>query len=76
MYGDHNECVTFISILINVLHFVQQGSNYIIDNVQHDARGRYICEAYNEVGYDRRDILLTVQRTYHNVSMYSTAYIA
>ena len=48
-----------VAILI-ILFF--QGSILDIQNIQYTARGRYFCEAFNEVGYDRRDIVITVQR--------------
>lgn len=39
---------------------IVMGSVLDISNIQYDARGRYFCEAMNEVGEDRREVKLTV----------------
>ncbi|ELT92279.1 hypothetical protein CAPTEDRAFT_224751 [Capitella teleta] len=41
----------------------KMGSLLDISDIQYTARGRYLCEAFNEVGYDRRDIILEVQHS-------------
>ena len=43
-----------------------------IQNVQYDARGLYICEAFNDIGYDRRDITLSIQRKLFTLKFYFT----
>jgi neurotrimin len=53
-----------IKLCIDPYTCTTQGGELDITNTQYTARGRYMCEAFNEVGYDRRDIVLTVQREF------------
>lgn len=45
-------------------YLFSKGSVLDITDIQYDARGRYFCEALNEVGDDRREVKLTVLRKY------------